>query len=145
MTDKTLRERMEEGVRAAQQASGAKYVRCACGQALSWPERQVVPEPPAGSEWLTIGIVSCEHEREAQMPPRRAGNGAVALSLDSYEGGVMAVYIEPLPNGEALVRVSGKRYYPEAEAIAPRCDRAAPGWWCSRNKGHEGPCAARPL
>jgi hypothetical protein len=25
------------------------------------------------------------------------------------------------------------------------CHRPPPGWWCSRDPGHEGPCAARPL
>lgn len=24
------------------------------------------------------------------------------------------------------------------------CDRPPPGWWCSRQAPHEGPCAARP-
>lgn len=24
------------------------------------------------------------------------------------------------------------------------CDKAPDGWWCSRTKGHDGPCAARP-
>jgi hypothetical protein len=28
---------------------------------------------------------------------------------------------------------------------ADRCDLAPAGWWCTRHKGHEGPCAARPL
>jgi hypothetical protein len=28
---------------------------------------------------------------------------------------------------------------------ADRCDLAPLGWWCSRHKGHDGPCAARPL
>lgn len=23
------------------------------------------------------------------------------------------------------------------------CNRPPPGWWCSRESGHEGPCAAR--
>jgi hypothetical protein len=27
---------------------------------------------------------------------------------------------------------------------APRCDRPPEGWWCSREPGHKGPCAARP-
>lgn len=26
----------------------------------------------------------------------------------------------------------------------PRCMRPPPGWWCSREPGHSGPCAARP-
>lgn len=25
-----------------------------------------------------------------------------------------------------------------------RCHYAAPGWWCSREPSHSGPCAARP-
>lgn len=25
-----------------------------------------------------------------------------------------------------------------------RCTLPPPGWWCSRNPRHEGPCAARP-
>jgi hypothetical protein len=25
-----------------------------------------------------------------------------------------------------------------------RCPLPPPGWWCSREPGHEGPCAARP-
>jgi hypothetical protein len=28
---------------------------------------------------------------------------------------------------------------------ADRCDRAPPGWACSRHKGHDGPCAALEL
>lgn len=24
------------------------------------------------------------------------------------------------------------------------CNRPPPGWWCSRESGHAGPCAARP-
>ena len=24
------------------------------------------------------------------------------------------------------------------------CDRMRKGWWCTGDKGHEGPCAARP-
>jgi hypothetical protein len=45
-----------------------------------------------------------------------------------------------LPETYAAALVPG-----EHGAIAPRCDLAPDGWWCSRNKGHEGPCAARPL
>ena len=26
-----------------------------------------------------------------------------------------------------------------------RCSRPPPGWWCSREQGHEGPCAAREV
>lgn len=29
--------------------------------------------------------------------------------------------------------------------VAPRCELAPPGWWCTRNRGHEGPCAAQQL
>lgn len=29
--------------------------------------------------------------------------------------------------------------YPE------RCDKAPPGWRCSRSQEHDGPCAARPV
>ncbi len=25
------------------------------------------------------------------------------------------------------------------------CQLPPPGWWCSREPGHEGPCAARPI
>lgn len=25
------------------------------------------------------------------------------------------------------------------------CDKATPGWYCSRQKGHDGPCAAHPI
>lgn len=25
-----------------------------------------------------------------------------------------------------------------------RCEIPPAGWWCSRERGHEGPCAARP-
>jgi hypothetical protein len=103
-----------------------KYVRCSCGRALNWSDqRQVVPEPPPDSEWLTIGIVSCDHgvfTREgpdmihALAPPlQRNARGSVGLSLDSFAGGVMTVYIEPLPDGAALVRVNGVRYYPIGE------------------------------
>lgn len=28
--------------------------------------------------------------------------------------------------------------------VAQRCERAPKGWWCSREEGHDGPCAARP-
>lgn len=24
------------------------------------------------------------------------------------------------------------------------CERAPRGWWCSRDRGHDGPCAAHP-
>lgn len=26
-----------------------------------------------------------------------------------------------------------------------RCDLPPEGWWCSRGRGHDGPCAARPV
>lgn len=26
----------------------------------------------------------------------------------------------------------------------PPCDRPPEGWWCSRGRNHDGPCAARP-
>lgn len=29
--------------------------------------------------------------------------------------------------------------------IGRRCAVPPPGWWCSREPGHEGPCAARPI
>lgn len=29
--------------------------------------------------------------------------------------------------------------------VAHRCERAPRGWWCSREAGHDGPCAARPV
>lgn len=36
----------------------------------------------------------------------------------------------------------------EAESAEPACDKAekfaGPGWWCSREMGHDGPCAAYP-
>jgi hypothetical protein len=28
---------------------------------------------------------------------------------------------------------------------AERCDVPPEGWWCSREKGHDGPCAAREV
>lgn len=27
----------------------------------------------------------------------------------------------------------------------PRCEVPPPGWWCSRDPGHDGPCAAHPV
>lgn len=36
--------------------------------------------------------------------------------------------------------------YPYRDSAPPPgdCDRAPPGWFCSRDKGHAGPCAAWP-
>lgn len=33
----------------------------------------------------------------------------------------------------------------EQHKAAEPCNIPPPGWWCSRGKGHEGPCAARAL
>lgn len=44
------------------------------------------------------------------------------------------------PNG------TGKCDYMASPMTPPerRCKVPPPGWWCSREPGHEGPCAAHP-
>lgn len=37
------------------------------------------------------------------------------------------------------LKQSGVLYPPESF-----CDLAPEGWWCARDAGHDGPCAARP-
>lgn len=31
------------------------------------------------------------------------------------------------------------------EILGQGCEVPPPGWWCSREPGHDGPCAARPI
>jgi len=45
-----------------------------------------------------------------------------------------------------------KKKYPlvmamDGRMVEPRCyqDKAPEGWYCSRKKGHEGPCAAHEM
>ena len=33
---------------------------------------------------------------------------------------------------------------PEPDPVTDECDKPPAGWWCSRERGHNGPCAARP-
>lgn len=41
--------------------------------------------------------------------------------------------------------VEDERLEMEWRGRRDRCDLAPPYWFCSRDRGHDGPCAARPL
>jgi hypothetical protein len=65
-----------------------------------------------------------------------------------------AVYVDAFAAALALqqaARAAAREQSAALEAagvrsdLTPRCDRAPPGWQCSRDRGHEGPCAAHPL
>lgn len=68
--------------------------------------------------------------------------------------GIMLVPVDLQERGEKIHRIvcahqraaHGKdcEGHPIAEG-GGACDRPPPGWWCSRAKGHEGPCAALPV
>lgn len=48
--------------------------------------------------------------------------------------------------GDPAVRISDLEHVLSAwQGAEGRCDVPPAGWWCSRTKGHEGPCAARQL
>ena len=56
-------------------------------------------------------------------------------------------------NADAFTHDVIRRHNPEAWAeynvqytdLSDFCTLAPEGWWCSRRKEHEGPCAARPV
>lgn len=60
------------------------------------------------------------------------------------------IHFEDDPVQAMIIRRAGFRVieiksagYVELENVWSGCDRPSFGWWCSREKGHEGPCAAR--
>jgi hypothetical protein len=55
----------------------------------------------------------------------------------------------PLPFVEveriAAQRDAATAFKVDAAPTSQGCTQPPPGWWCSRSKDHEGPCAARRL
>ena len=89
---------------------------------------------------------------------RRAIGGAVdapddqlivaqVVAVDGKAWNMIAEFTGRVPGGTIGVltlRHPALRTLPEEAFTGARCDVPPPGWWCSRSKGHDGPCAARP-
>ena len=76
-------------------------------------------------------------------PDAAAGSLQEARLVSSPE--LRAKIIDPVVAGALVdISVSLRKLTGTSEPVTSQgCTVAPDGWWCSRAKGHEGPCAAR--
>ena len=85
---------------------------------------------------------------DADMTWRRADG-----TFGEYRGELIELGMGiPRPMGaDGLLAFAARSLFPRRAAIIDAadiqtitCDVPPPGWWCSRDEGHDGPCAAHP-
>jgi hypothetical protein len=126
-------------------------LRDSIGQAIAdklveWSENNSVTLDPFDSrniDEIADAVVAALAARAPQAAPAgvvrvKRGGGA--------KFGLATVVVEWLPGAEQLANGVHTLYAgaPQAEPVQGACDRPPSGWLCSRQKSHEGPCAARP-
>lgn len=90
-------------------------------------------------EFLRIGnqVKSPELRRELAARCSRLNRGEESVTTNTSNIGSDAVKIESELTGD-------RESVPDVNQ-GSGCDTPPQGWWCSRSKGHSGPCAARPV
>ena len=74
---------------------------------------------------------------------RQGGRTVVTAAIGAGVAAFVAwVKTRPIKSAIARRRARREAY---AQTGPQRCHRPPPGWYCTRQQGHEGPCAARPL
>ncbi|WP_193596085.1 hypothetical protein [Microbacterium sp. YJN-G] len=80
------------------------------------------------------------------IPRRKGAFGIRRAAFDLAFGYVSGFPVRDIIPFAVRSLFPGRRHvYVTADEVQPiTCEVPPPGWWCSRDGGHDGPCAAHP-
>jgi hypothetical protein len=101
-----------------------------------------------GSTYTVLGIALCstngpdENKREDVVYVSHSYQGLRTREINEFlDGRFVPCPVETTTAANKHYRTFDPPGFLRAD---PPCDKAPQGWLCSREKGHEGPCAAHP-